>query len=259
VGLHEDGSFYQACLVLDIPTISKTKDELYVYENKTFAEIIALSSININDLNSKPKVPFLGRKDFSKTFLSIAINFSKQLGCTHVLLTDAANIRISDKSSQLLSTKIMITTGKTFYEKYGFHPLKPFDQKIRDLHNLQLKDLSDENQTEIKKLLGDINSESTIKKIFTRKDSEKTLKATEVLFSHLPKSLMSEKKENFYDFVREYTLDLSQPPTFEYNCVVEQFYSLDLKEDQSKWPKDFNIKILEGMKSYKDLKLDVKE
>lgn len=257
MGLHDDQSFYRACLVLDVNVAARTKLDIVKTDGKKVCEIAAISSYDINDENAMPKKPFKERKDFTKTWLSIAINFSKQLGCTHLELTDAANIRISKTETQLLSPKNLLLSGKTFYEKYGFKSIEPLDEAFRKLHHLKIKDLSEDKIAKLEKLLPFINRNSSIKDIYNKKDSEESLQATIIVFSHLPDELKSKNEKNFYDLVRGYELDLSEELIFKQICIIEQCHILHLKEKET-WPKDFPMRLLENMKKY-DNKLDVRD
>jgi hypothetical protein len=272
VGTNDDGTFYNACLVLDVPIKSEANWSIIEpdKDGKIHAEIAALSSFDITDpKNNKKKNPFPKRKDFTRTFLSIAVSLAYQLGCTHLILTDAANLRISEKENQLLSEKTLLGSGKTFYEKYGFVPLEPLDPRIRNLKDLNFNDLTEENQNRLEKLINYIDlTNLQMKQIFNNKDESKNKllsDAAAIIFSTLPEELSLnpktglKDKKNYYGLVRDYELSIA-PCSFSNLkdfCILEQFETINIEGDESEWSKKYSKDFLKFMSSYDFQKMDV--
>lgn len=149
VGLHDDGSPHNACLVLDVPACSSNGVRLPDREGRIVAEVVALSAFDINAYTSatprrKQCLGIIGG-NFTRTWLALAVSLSRGLGCTHLVLEDAANVRRGDDGAlQLLSELTLIECGKTFYEKFGFTACAapPLPTAIRALHTKSFSSLS---------------------------------------------------------------------------------------------------------------------
>jgi hypothetical protein len=149
IGLHPDGTPYNACLVIDVP-VKSDADASVLIAPRVDAEIMALSSFDINKAGPLKRKPSIGDPDkFARTWLSIAASFAYQIGCTHLVLEDAANVRREDGALQLISQLTLLSSGKTLYEKYNFQPDEPLHDVFRTVADLKVDKLSKEAQGQL--------------------------------------------------------------------------------------------------------------
>lgn len=158
---------YMACLVMDVPASAKT--QILTQKNGRIAStIISLTRYDSATMAKeggvfkglkacmRPNIP--EKTSFMKTWLAIAAEISRKLGCTHMNLEDAANVYTTQKDLWPLSQLTMLESGQTVYEKYGFRPLKnieksklPIDSifaELRQVRNKKLKDMRSKTDTE---------------------------------------------------------------------------------------------------------------
>ena len=231
VGLLSDGTPHNSCVVLDVPVCSSSDQSLKSGE-RVEAEIVALAALDINSKSAvQRKTPFGNEKDanFARNWTSIASSFAYQLGCTHIILEDAANLRCADGNLQLLSQLTLLTCGKTLYEKYGFSPREPIDDVFRTISSFCVSSLGSE-------LAERLRAEAKFDKLITIRECFEILRGSSHPRYHELAHLVFERcldQKTFqtpaYGLVRDYDFLLTRESTGSLNCSIESVQQFDIK------------------------------
>ena len=79
--------------------------------------------------------------------INLAIRLCKYLNVKNAFLQDASNLTCINKNDMSLSLYKILTTGNTWYEKYGFHlnvpNYKQINNSIRIVQNIRISDILD--------------------------------------------------------------------------------------------------------------------